>query len=284
MVSELAYVLRVWLVTVVEIGLLSSGPARAQSIATSCGQQFCERSSAYPVVPEIQKVLESDRSFAPLKQALTSLTPNKTSKMADDDPVLPRGDPHYQICPSDLELIFPQEAMNTRGQRKFIINFGPFAQSVAMERCRPEMYSLPCNYVGVPPEYSSTCVQKEMEHRLTTIDSDPNVGSVETSVDVFRFPSYCACQLVKGGQRYAAPLCASPGPAVVPVPPPNEVGYFARSPFSADDTNVSVVRKAKTPQDNLGLESKARTEKKAPRQSRMQSGGLGSRTLDLFAQ
>ncbi|XP_055338560.1 uncharacterized protein LOC129588389 [Paramacrobiotus metropolitanus] len=165
----------------------SSKPA-----TTSCGKSFCEHASNYPLTDTNKKSLESDPKLAFLKGAV----PTKgSSGLADDDPDIPNQAPQLQLCQSKVDIIYPQEAENIRGQRRFIINFGPFTQGLTIERCTVDNFRLPCNYVGIPPAYQSICIQRESEHRLNTIETDAS-GQVQTSVDTFRFPSYCACKII----------------------------------------------------------------------------------------
>ncbi|OQV14409.1 hypothetical protein BV898_11386 [Hypsibius exemplaris] len=130
---------------------------------TSCGSAFCERSREYPVNSAFQRSMESDPRFAALKG---SVVPKVSSAMSDDDPNLPADDTQYQICKSKTDIIFPQEAQNTRGERKFIINFGPFVQGITIERCMSDSFRMSCNYIGTPPDYQSVCVQKEIENTV----------------------------------------------------------------------------------------------------------------------
>jgi Spaetzle len=128
---------------------------------------------------------------------------------------------------------------------------------------RSDSFRQPCNYIGTPPDYQSVCVQKEMEHRLTTIESDPSTGSVSTSVDLFRFPSYCACKLVKGSRSGAASLCGTPPMLSSPI-------MYGPVSYGADEGTGSE-KKSTRP----GV-----TRQPLPGQQRPLQ--LSSRTMDLF--
>ncbi|XP_055339616.1 uncharacterized protein LOC129589109 [Paramacrobiotus metropolitanus] len=174
---------------------------------TTCGKTFCEKSMEYPISIFQQKQLTNDSSLEFLKNLQITNKPNK--EVSEDDPYYSQyGDIQIQICPSDVSVIFPQEALNTRGQRRFLINFPPFMQGIRVERCLPAPISSPCSYVGVPPGFQSICSQQEMEHRLTTIDTDIN-GVVQTGTDIFRLPSYCTCRLIPNDAMARGPLCAN---------------------------------------------------------------------------
>ena len=135
---------------------------------------------------------------------------------------------------------------------------------------RSDSFRLACNYIGTPPGYQSLCVQKEIEHRLTTIDTDPSTSSVSTSVDIFKFPSYCACKLIPGQLQSQSPnagLCSGQFAAPLPQSPPSAAGVYGLvGAYGADDAATA---------KSLKVGSRAATTAATRKR-------LSGRTLDLF--
>ncbi|XP_023011587.1 protein spaetzle-like [Leptinotarsa decemlineata] len=141
------------------------------------GSTFCENFDPYPS-EKVKEILEKHK----VNKEFFGVDELQDEFGARDDP-----DDKF-VCPSVKSTIYPKVAINRKYKWKYIVNQKEqgYAQGVQVEICRKK--NEPCDMVGAPNGFITTCKQKYINRHLLSLNS---YGVLEQ--DTFQLPSSCDC-------------------------------------------------------------------------------------------
>lgn len=98
-------------------------------------------------------------------------------------------EPTINLCDTYTRIVYPEIAMNTDSDWRFVINTKDTRQQIRVELCQKR--SSQCQFgESFPAGYVSSCTQKFGKIPLLSFDDNGNISVYE-----YEFPSHCQCDL-----------------------------------------------------------------------------------------
>lgn len=145
-----------------------------------CLGNFCEDVDYYPT-DLVKNALKKSKNLDSYFEENTAIDIRNRGGFDDEE------DSNDTMCPTRTITKYPQTAVNTNRQEKFLVNVEGYRQGIVFQTC---IENTNCRFhEGFPLEYESSCKQKYVKRSLAILSDDNQT----TAWDSFEVPSCCVC-------------------------------------------------------------------------------------------